>query len=539
MTNSLELKKLIEEDAFVRVPDRPDFKWIFDFRRITLTPIFLSLYTKIFFEIFKDEKDFQVCGLESASITLISGIVLESQKRGLNINGFFLRKSAKKHDLFKVIEGIPNNLPVVIVDDILNSGSSTLKQIKILKENNIQIKTVFTILRFRNIEFYDFLKKEGIEVISLFELNDFKDKLNVENLKNSKENLQPLPHKVIWGLKYGTTNWKAVIPKSSPIIHKDKIYFGTDSGIFYCVNKFDGKIIWARKIWFGADGKMIFSTPTIYNNTVFFGAYDGNFYALDCDTGEKKWIYSDADWIGSSPSISVKNNLVYIGLEYGLWNKQGGIVGLNIQTGVEVWKDIHSGLTHCSPFVSEKNNLLFCGSNDGILRIYNSKTGEKLKEHNIGLEMRSSFSESDKGDKVAFGAFDGYLYIVNTKTLELEDKFKTFEAIYTTPVWSGEKVIFAALDKRVYCYDTIKKEKVWENHTNGRIFASPVIHKTSVWIGCNDGKLRKINLETGVNEGYIQFTERIVDRVIFNEDKLYVKSFANQIYCITLPADVT
>jgi orotate phosphoribosyltransferase len=102
MTNKDILKKIIDENVLEFLPERPDLNWIFDFRKVTLTPQFLDIYTKIFFEEFKDEKDFQVCGLESASIALVSGIVLESQKRNLNIYGFFIRKSAKKYDLFKV-----------------------------------------------------------------------------------------------------------------------------------------------------------------------------------------------------------------------------------------------------------------------------------------------------------------------------------------------------------------------------------------------------------------------------------------------------
>jgi outer membrane protein assembly factor BamB len=529
-----KIKKIIEDNVFIRISDREDLKWIFDFRNVTLTPSFLSLYTKAFFETFPGQKNIQICGLESAAISLVSAIVLESEKNGTALNGFFIRKSVKKTDLFKTIEGVPNEFPVIIVDDILNRGSSTLKQIKILKEKNIKVKAVFSILRFRDKDFYDFLTNEGIEIVSLFELNDFKESLNVENLRAKNENQKPLEIKQIWAKKFGLTTWKHVVPKSGMAHDGKHIYFGTDSGNFNCISALTGETVWTKKVWFGESGKMIFSTPTVYEDLVFFGAYDGNFYALEKDTGKVRWVYSDADWIGSSPCVSVKNKLVYIGLEYGLWKKKGGIAAIDVQTGTEVWKDTHTDFTHCSPFVSDKNDLVFCGSNDGILRIYRSKTGEKLKEHTIGSEIKSSFAENADNTKMSFGAFDGNCYVIDEKTLEIIYKYQTYEAIYSTPVWSGDNLIFASLDKQIYCIDTMTKEKKWDFHSGGRLFSSPNIIGGSLFIGCNNGKVYKINKETGKMEGYIQFTERIVDKIIFNEGKYYVKTFANEVYCITL-----
>lgn len=528
----LEIKKSIVENVFLRKIDRPDMDWIFDFRRVTLTPDFLNLYVSTFFEKFAN-KNIQVCGLESASISLISAIILESSKKDINLNGFFIRKSKKKHDLYKDIEGVPNSNPIVIVDDILNTGTSILKQIKVLKENNLKVDTVFTILRFRDLDFYDFLSKENIKIVSLFELNDFKEELNIQNLK-VKENLKPLQYKIEWKASFGKTAWKHVITKSQPVLNKGKLYFGTDSGLFYCIDAETGKTIWDYKVWFGSDEKMIFSSPIVYDGKVFFGAYDGNFYCLDANTGKKIWVYSDCDWVGSSPCVSIKNNFVYIGLEYGLWKKRGGVAALDINTGKEKWKDIHESLTHCSPFVTDKNNLLFCGSNDGIVRIYNSISGDKLKEIITDGDIKMSFSENEEGTMVSFGSFDSFVYFVNTKSLEVVDKFKTFEPIYSNQVWEKEFVYITSLDKRLYKYDVKNKKLVWEFLTGARVFSSPILYGEFVYIGSNDGRMYRINKETGKITGYIQLSERIVNSPVFLDEKNYfVKTFANEIYKIS------
>lgn len=529
-----ELEEIIIKEVFQKkINDKGD--WIFDFRRVSMTPKFLEIYVTLFFEKYKD-KNIQVCGLESASIPLISAIVLESYKRKTPINGLFIRKSRKKHDLSKAIEGIPNDYPVIIIDDIINTGKSIINQIEVLKDANLSIFSIFTILRFRDMSFYDFILTT-YNIDTLFELNDFKESLHLENIQpRDNENIKPIEFTSLWKFKKEGANFKIVVPKSAPLLYEGKLYFGTDSGVFFCLDDDLGKVLWSYKVPFGADGKTILSSPAIYKNTVFFGAYDGNVYALDTLSGKKKWVHYDADWVGSSPSVNSKQGLVYIGLEYGLFNKKGGIVALNTETGKEVWKDIHVGLTHCSPYYSEKNNLVTIVSNDGVIHIYNAKNGKKLKEESIGSPSKESFAESADGKYITFGDFDGQLYTINTKTLELVKKYKAEFAIYSTPLWHKDKIIFSSLDKKVYCINSKDNTLCWEFKTSGRIFASPALYKEEIYIGSNDGRLYKINIETGMEMGYLQFSERIVNKVCVDEENgfFYIPTIANELYKIKI-----
>lgn len=547
--NKKLLKKCIEEKVFLRYQEisqtdvdknlEDHKKWIMDFRRVSLTPDFLKLYVDIFFEIYGEEKDFQVCGLESASLPLLGAIVLESNRREKQINGLFIRKGRKKHDLRKNIEGTNNGLPVIIIDDLVNTGSSVVKQMETLKAEGYVVKGVFSVLRFRDQDFYKFMAEDhSIEFVSIFDLNDFAKTLSIQNIKEKVSvKKYPMRYESLWKFSSTSPNFKYVVPKSAPLIYGDCTFFGTDSGIFYCLNKKTGEAIWQYKIFQKASGKAIFSSPIIIEDTVFFGAYDGNFYALDIKTGSKKWIYYDADWIGSSPSVSEKYGLVYVGLEYGLWNKKGGVAAIDIKNGEEIWKDIHQGLTHGSPYYSDNNNLLFCGSNDGVLRIYNAKTGAKLKEHEIGSEIKYSFAENDDGNLVAFGAMDGVCYFVDTKTLEVTDKFISKAGIYSTPAFYKNLTIINSLDKTIYCYDYIDKKIKWSKTTLGRVFSSPLVFQNHVYIGSNDGRLYKIEIETGDDQGYIQLSERIVNKICLeqiskSENILYIPTVANELYCI-------
>ena len=70
---------------------------------------------------------FQFCGLETGSIPLIAGLQMYYSSLGVDINAFTIRKERKDYGLFNYIEGMPNSLPVVMIDDLLNSGDSINK----------------------------------------------------------------------------------------------------------------------------------------------------------------------------------------------------------------------------------------------------------------------------------------------------------------------------------------------------------------------------------------------------------------------------
>jgi outer membrane protein assembly factor BamB len=507
------MRALIETRVFTRFPDDSS-RWIFDFRAVSLTRDFATVYAQLFTDYFP-EREYQVCGLESAAIPLVTTLVClaESQK----INGLFIRKGRKKSDLSKVIEGTVTNAPVIIVDDVMNSGASVEKQVTVLLEAGLRVEAVFCLVRFYDESHYAFLRDAGIRLVSVFELNDFTQSLSISN-KIATAPRAPLPYAHVWGFASAVTTkqYHHVVPHATPVVYKDTVLYATMGGRMYCLDVHTGATRWMHTVLFGDRGKMIFSTPALWNDTVYFGAYDGTFYALDHKTGKKKWTYMDADWIGSSPCISKTNALVYVGLEFGLWKKRGGIVALRADTGAEVWRDTHEGLTHCSPYVSDAHDVLLCGSNDGVLRIYNSQTGALVKTHTLGEPICASFSENAAKTHIAFGAFDKRCHILDLATLEIVDSVVVGEAVYSTPLWIEDVLVFTSLDKCVYAYDTTQKCMLWTFRTRGRVFSSPIRVGTSVYVGSNDGQLYQLDVVTGREVGYIQFTDRLVNACAYD-----------------------
>lgn len=491
--------------------------WIFDFKSQGLSKVFLQEYAKRFWDVFENKYGarIQIGGMESGAISLIAGVSL-CAKEGTDISSFYVRKSRKKSDLANLIEGeLFPDIPIVLVDDILNSGMTSRKQIKILEDLGHKVSAIFVCLRFRDISAYQDLLDKGIKIISIFELNDFKNILPVKNLTVAPA--IPLLEKYVFDYKVTLTdkpNLYAVIPKSAPLLVGGYLYMGADDGTFYCLKAEDGSVVWVYKALFGAKGKHIFSSSTVYEEKVLFGAYDGNLYCLNRFTGKREWVFTDADWIGSSPCVNVADGVVYIGLEFGLFRRQGGVVAIDIQTGKVKWKNYTlAGLVHASPAYSKKNNLVVCGCNDNYLYAFNVKTGEIVWKFKAQGEIKYGAVFDEEKGLTIFGSMDASVYALWSKDGTLYHRFEARFGFYSTPALKDNFVVIGSLDKVVYCFNLATKKTEWAFETAGRIFASPVFDSESVFIGSNDGRLYELNVSTGKVLAAVQLTERIVNRI--------------------------
>lgn len=537
-----KLKEVIEKEVFVtkgagRIVEQngTESAWIFDFRKVLMKPQILRSVSTLFLKEFKSAFPFQIGGMEAAAIPLVTGLAMTLYESGHETNAFFIRKSRKKSGLLQMVEGEISDEKVILVDDILNSGKSIIRQVEIMESLGKKVYAVFVILRFRDLPYYTYFTERNIQVISLFTLDDFKESLSVSNLLGKKDLPVPMPFSAKWLFKSEGPDYHYVIPKSAPVLDEERVYFGSDSGNFWAINQSDGSIAWKYRVLFGANKSMIFSSPALFGNTIFFGAHDGNFYALDKETGKRTWVFMEADWIGSSPCVSDKLGLVYVGLEFGLWKKQGGLAALDMKTGKKIWEYPMSSFTHSSPAHSARHDVVMCGCNDNTVYALNAKTGALLWKFETGGEIKASFAFDEKRGLVCFGSFDAHLYVLRIKTGELVYKIPTGEAIYSTPLVYGSHVFVASLDKNLYCVHLETGAVLWKFATNGRIFSSPEVIDGKIYIGSNDGRLYGLDTVTGKNTAFFQATERITNKIAYNKktQNIFLPTFANEIYCLS------
>ncbi|MDO8522344.1 MAG: PQQ-binding-like beta-propeller repeat protein [bacterium] len=538
------LHKTITDRVFIPYEKEPNIKsegsseisrWLFDLKRVFLDPKVLNSTSALFWERYKTSCPLQIGGIEVASVPLMTALVLTGSELCPGVRGFIVRKSRKREGLMRMFEGELNEEKIILVDDVVNSGKSFIRQIEALETLGKKVYAVFAVIRYRDLGYYKYFHDKGIKVESLFTLDDFSSSLNVKNLVDKKERPAPMPFKAEWCFQSKNPAYFHVLPKSAPVVDDTRVYFGADNKVFWAINQNDGSIAWQHNILFSSRGKSIFSSPCLSEDTVFFGAYDGNFYALDKKTGRKKWIFMEADWIGSSPAIALDLGLVYIGLEFGLWKKQGSLAALDAKSGEKKWSYPMLLQTHASPGYSQKHSMVVCGSNDASAFGFDAKTGDLRWKFDTGGEIKAGVAFDDARGIVAFGSFDRYLYLLDTRTGKLIRRCETLESIYSTPLFYKNFIYVASLDKHLYCFDVETGAEVWKFATNGRIFASPKLIEGKIYIGSNDGRLYELDPETGKNTAFFQATERITNAVAYNPEtkRVFLPTFANEIYSLS------
>ena len=146
--------------------------WIIDFRNILLEPEPLSIIADLFWDIFEKEYPFQVGGQEVAAIPILSAIVQKSWLVNKPVSGFIIRKTRKEYGLQKQVEGTITNEKIILVDDLIHSGTSLLRQIKILKDTGRLVNHVFVLCAYNSPATYHFLHQHNIVLSSLFTLSD-------------------------------------------------------------------------------------------------------------------------------------------------------------------------------------------------------------------------------------------------------------------------------------------------------------------------------------------------------------------------------
>ncbi len=504
--------------------------WIFDFRALLLQPHWLNRYAEIFWEKYAGRYPFQIGGVETAGIPLVAAIVMKSVERGTPVNGFFIRKSRKRQGLMKIIEGTLTDEPIIFVDDLANSGQTLNRQMKILSAAGKKITDVFVILAFRARDAYRFAGEQGATFSSLFTLADFGLPLERSDAPEvPKESFE-----ILWKFAAPEPSHHLVVQKSAPVLDGMRVFFGSDAGTFYALSQETGDVLWKFETKRHPDGKGILSSSALYGDTVYFGAYDGNVYALDAETGAARWTYGDADWVGSSPSLAPALGLLYIGLEFGLLGKRGGIVTLDMKTGKRVWEARMGALVHSSPLHIPEENLVVIGDNAGIICAFDEKTGVLRWHYRAGAGVKASFAYDPARRLVLFNSMDGKCYALSARDGLPVFAFQSGGGIYSTPLVDGDTAYAASLDKHLYALDLDTGRARWEFQTNGRIFAAPALADGSLWIGSNDGRLYEINPENGKLLNFFQTTDRIVNKITYNPrtKRFFVPTCANELYCL-------
>jgi orotate phosphoribosyltransferase len=148
------LKELILRDAF-QFSETPSFKLVhggvsqfyFNCKQVTLDPEGQYLIGHLAYEAVKHLDIKAIGGLTLGADPIANAVSYTSWLKGQPIQSFVVRKKQKEHGVARLIEGkVQKGDRVVVVDDVVTTGGSTLQAISACREAGLEVVQVLVLV---------------------------------------------------------------------------------------------------------------------------------------------------------------------------------------------------------------------------------------------------------------------------------------------------------------------------------------------------------------------------------------------------------
>lgn len=177
-----QLLKLLKEKSYRHSPDKlfklasgRESPYYVDARPVTHNAQGLALIGEIFFDLVKDLDIRAIGGLTLGADPIAHAVALTSFLKGKPINAFSVRKQAKEHGTGGLVVGdVKPGERVVIVEDVVTTGGSTLKAINAVRDFGLEVVKVL-ILVDREEGGREAVAAKAPQVQAVFRLSELKD----------------------------------------------------------------------------------------------------------------------------------------------------------------------------------------------------------------------------------------------------------------------------------------------------------------------------------------------------------------------------
>lgn len=116
-----------------------------------------------------------VAGVELGGCPLASAVAMRSFERGAPLDALYVRKEVKDHGSRRMIEGnahLPSGAKVVVLEDVVTTGGSTLRAVARLRESGLDVVGVVAVVDRRE-GGADAIRAEGLPLVALYGREDF------------------------------------------------------------------------------------------------------------------------------------------------------------------------------------------------------------------------------------------------------------------------------------------------------------------------------------------------------------------------------
>ena len=147
-----------------------------DVKQTVLTAEGHALVGELMFRALEDLPECDaVGGVELGGCPLASAVSLVSHQRGRDLPALYVRKERKDHGSAKLVEGdkaLRPGLRVVLLEDVITTGGSSLKAVKALESAGAEVVGIVAVVD-RQEGGADTIRQAGLPLLSLSHKSDF------------------------------------------------------------------------------------------------------------------------------------------------------------------------------------------------------------------------------------------------------------------------------------------------------------------------------------------------------------------------------
>ena len=233
---------------------------------------------------------------------------------------------------------------------------------------------------------------------------------------------------------------------TAPLVHNDRVYFGTSNGQFYCVDADNGE-----KIWQYTARASIRSTPALQAESVVFADIKGNVYSLDARSGKAHWTVQLDGHIYSYPVLDEQR--VYIGTD------KGKLFALRLDNGKTEWYQKLSGAIFSSPALYKSH--LYIGDNGNSVTALNCNTGKIVWQTQTGGIVNTAPLATP--NFIYVGSWDKKLYMLNRYSGEVVYKVEFDKPIKASPIIYRDMLFVQTANSKLYALTNEKFLAEWRS----------------------------------------------------------------------------
>jgi outer membrane protein assembly factor BamB len=312
---------------------------------------------------------------------------------------------------------------------------------------------------------------------------------------------------------------------STPVVVGDRVLVGSHDNRLHCVDAATGE-----RVWTYATDDDIEARPLVAGGRVWVGSADGKLHAVDVATGEGLWTYATGDRILGGAALWRDADgaaTVYVG-SYDRY-----LHAVDAATGEGRWTVETEHYVNGTPAVFD-DRVVFGGC-DGVVRIVNARTGDVVREADLGDGVHIASSVVvDRG--TAFVAHvDRQVVAISIETGDTLWTYDGENDYFASPAVAGERVIVGGRDKTLRALDRVTGKPAWSAPLRDHLDATPAIAGDLVVVGAVDGRVSAVGLADGALRWEFALGGAITGSVAVTDDLLFVGCEDGTLYALRPP----